>query len=96
MDMTKIIELAWGVFSLMVLIGGTIYWVLKKKFEDDFCKRVECIRMRESQQEDCRYKHQALTKQFGDYRHDIANELKEIKDMIKEIRGLVFDYINKR
>lgn len=79
--------------SIALIIGGAVYWVVKKKLQDEFCLKKECMEMREQQRIDCQFKHTQLTKQFGEYRQDIGSEIREIKEMVKEIRGWVFEWM---
>ena len=67
-----------------VSLLGVLYWIIRAKLKEDFCTKMDCYK-----------KHESLDSVFMSYRKDISDELKEIKDMVKEIRGWVFEWTNK-
>ena len=72
------------VLSGVSAIASIIYWVIKAKLKDDFCDKAECVK-----------KHAKLDTDLHIYRSGITEDIKEIKDMVKEIRGWVFDFMSK-
>lgn len=77
------------IVTCITAIVGIIYWVLKTKIKEDIMKDY-CLK------NECDKKHGVLDEAMINYRKDIAEELKEIKGMVSEIRKMVFDFISKK
>lgn len=77
------------IVTCLTAIVGIIYWVLRTKLKEDLMKDY-------CQKQDCDRKHNVLDEALINYRKDIAEELKEIKGMVAEIRKMVFDFISKK
>jgi len=72
------------ILSGIVVIGSTVYWVLKSRLTEDFCTKKECAA-----------KHESFERSFMSYKSGVSDDLKEIKDMVKEIRNWVVDFLAK-
>ena len=77
------------ILTCLTAIAGIIYWILKTKLKEDFMKEYALKR-------DCSIRHKYVEDTFVNYRKDIASELKEIKELIFEVRKLVFDFISNK
>lgn len=84
MDIVQIARDTGAILTCLVLIGGIVYWTIKSKLKEDFCEKKECLR-----------KHEKLDTDLMVYRNGITDDIKEIKEMVKEIRGWVFDFLKK-
>ena len=86
--MAKYSQFAREVFfilSALSTIAGLIFWAIRSKLKDEFCEK-----------NDCNIKHNKLDKDLSIYRSGITDDIREIKDMVKEITGWVFDFIKAK
>jgi uncharacterized membrane-anchored protein YhcB (DUF1043 family) len=79
------IKLFWALTSTMTVIGGVIMWAVLARIKEKFCSKQEC-----------EAKHRRLDNDLLLYRSSISNDISEMKAMLKEIRGWVFEYITSK
>jgi ABC-type nickel/cobalt efflux system permease component RcnA len=87
--------LIWTISTTLALVTGVIFWVISSKLKEEFVTKKDCDKKHSHIDSNCEHKHSRLDADFNIYRSNISNDINEIKEMVREIRGWVFNAINK-
>lgn len=66
-------------------IGGIVYWVLKKKLEDEFVKKTECAKQ-----------HDEVKNDLQESRNGTKEMLSEINVRLKDLQDKFYEYITRK
>ena len=88
MDFAQIAEETTVILGCLTLICGLIYWALRAKLTEDFKDMFV-------EKSYCENSHDLINTETREYRESIKNDIKDIKELVVEIRKIVFDFIMK-
>lgn len=85
MNLTELATETGVILGALTGIASLVYWAIRAKFKDEFCSKNECDK-----------KHLSLDDSLLSYRKDIADDIREIKDIVIRIETRFFDWISKQ